>query len=233
MKATDATVDPTLENQTWKLFSIVGDLTAQRVLWHLCSAPLSAHQLVMQLNLPQTTIYKKLHELEEVGAIEEHHREVSTRGREIIFFTSRVTGLHVEEQDGRVELRVKWRSGAQEVRVSPLERLSSMGFPSRPTLLDCDHPEAPPPSEPDKELPPFPGLEGSEISLDPSQDLIAARTPVRGVQGPLASRRGRPERKRRAVRSTGGTTSDSTSGDKVPVQGDSAVEAGDPGSHSR
>lgn len=219
MKAVATSLDPTPKHEIWKLFFLVGDLTAQRVLCHLCSAPHSVHQLVVQLNLPQTTVYKKLHELEAVGAIVPHHRELSACGRGVTFFESRVLGLHVQEQDGIVEFRVKWRSGTEEVRTAPMSRLSAVSSLPVRTPFDCDHPDAAGSLGPSAVPAPSAGTEEAELTLDTPTEPLSASAAVRGPQGTPTSRQSRSIRRRPAFRPTKGASAASTEQDGGPIVG--------------
>ena len=150
MDAIEMAPSETPEDKNWRLFLLVGDLTAQRLLCHLCTKPLSVHELVVQLDLPQTTVYQKLHELVEMGAVKEYPQAFpSQRGREGVLFESRITGFRFQQQEGQVEFRVKWREGTEEVRKLPMERLSALHPLRFRPVLSCNHPGegAPPETE--------------------------------------------------------------------------------------
>ena len=87
------------------------DGVARRILLSTDSSPKSVRELVKLLDLPQSTIYHKLHELQAQGLVSEQQTSTET-GRRLVVYRSRVQDAEVYLVGGDLNVKVRYRTPA-------------------------------------------------------------------------------------------------------------------------
>jgi DNA-binding transcriptional ArsR family regulator len=109
-----APTTPARTAQARRVVSALGDPVALAILSSLSAGDRDGHALVVQTNLPQSSIYRKLHELQEWGLVRVRRLAFTAEGRKVEVFTSRIRGVDVEFDNGRVRVRVREREDSAD-----------------------------------------------------------------------------------------------------------------------
>jgi DNA-binding transcriptional ArsR family regulator len=96
------------------LLAALGDPVSVAILAALSHGERDGHSLVVETNLPQSSVYRKLRELEEQKLIEVGRLAFTREGRKVEVFRSRIHAVAVEFEDGRAVVRVRAREDASD-----------------------------------------------------------------------------------------------------------------------
>ncbi len=88
----------------------LGDASSRKILLTLDDAPRPVHDLVIALNLPQSTVYHKLHELQRVGLVAIQSVTITPEGKRVELFRSLLESVRVEMVGGKLNVRVRYRN---------------------------------------------------------------------------------------------------------------------------
>ncbi len=72
------------------------------------------HRLVVDTDLPQSSIYRKLHDLEGAGLVRVSRLAFTPEGRKVEVYVSRVRAVEVEFADGRAIVRAREREDSSD-----------------------------------------------------------------------------------------------------------------------
>lgn len=96
------------------ILAALGDRSSSQILLALDSSPKAVHDLVRALDLPQSTIYHKLHELQRVGVVVVQSVSITGDGKRVELFRSLLESVSVEMVGGRLNVKVRYRNIAAE-----------------------------------------------------------------------------------------------------------------------
>jgi DNA-binding transcriptional ArsR family regulator len=96
------------------LLAALGDPVSVAILAALSHGERDGHSLVVETNLAQSSVYRKLHELQEQRLIEVGRLAFTREGRKVEVFRSRIHAVAVEFEDGRAVVRVRAREDASD-----------------------------------------------------------------------------------------------------------------------
>ncbi|HTW54927.1 MAG TPA: hypothetical protein VMG36_00535 [Thermoplasmata archaeon] len=97
-----------------QLLAALGDPVSVAILAVLSHGERDGHSLVVETNLAQSSVYRKLRELEEQKLIEVGRLAFTREGRKVEVFRSRIHAVAVEFEDGRALVRVRGREDASD-----------------------------------------------------------------------------------------------------------------------
>lgn len=97
----------------------LGDPVIRQVLAATHATPRTAQELFQATGVPLTTLYRKLHELQEAELVGVERSAITPDGKRVDFYRSRLEEAHVELREGRFSLRARYRS-LSSVRVESL-----------------------------------------------------------------------------------------------------------------
>jgi len=80
----------------------------------LNDAPHSALEIQASNRIPQSTLYRKLHDLSEIGLVGVQRSSISADGKRVELYRSRLEELKVEMRGGRLRIEVRFRDLAGE-----------------------------------------------------------------------------------------------------------------------
>jgi DNA-binding transcriptional ArsR family regulator len=92
------------------VLAAIGDSVSCRILLTLDTAPRPAHELVHNLDLPQSTVYHKLHDLQEKGLVTVQAVAITGDGKRVELFRSLLEACTVDLREGRLNVRVRYRN---------------------------------------------------------------------------------------------------------------------------
>ncbi len=97
-----------------RILDALGDPAARRILLMLNEAPHSAQELLADRAIPQSTLYRKLHELEELGLVGVQRTAITADGKRVDLYRSLLEELRVELQGPSLRIQVRFRDLAAE-----------------------------------------------------------------------------------------------------------------------
>lgn len=87
----------------------MADKVSREILMSIDKTPMTVHDLVKSLNLPQSTIYHKMHELLGEGLVGVEYIAVTREGREVEFFRSSLKSAKIRLDGGHISMKVRLR----------------------------------------------------------------------------------------------------------------------------
>ncbi|HKS59144.1 MAG TPA: hypothetical protein VJS68_00005 [Thermoplasmata archaeon] len=96
------------------LLAALGDPVSVSLLSALSHGEKDGHTLVVETQLPQSSVYRKLRDLQAQGLIEVSRLAFTKEGRKVEVFRTRIHGVSVEFVDGRAFVRVRAREDASD-----------------------------------------------------------------------------------------------------------------------
>ncbi len=97
-----------------RLLEALGDPVARAILAALSEAERDGHGLVLATGLPQSSVYRKLRELEESDLVRVVRLAFTTEGRKVDVFATAIRQISVEFAGGRTLLRVRATSDSSD-----------------------------------------------------------------------------------------------------------------------
>lgn len=92
----------------------LGDASSRRILLTLDTSAQPVHDLVVALNLPQSTVYHKLHELQRMGLVTIQSVTITSDGKRLELFRSLLESVRIEMLGGKLIVKVRYRNLAAE-----------------------------------------------------------------------------------------------------------------------
>jgi DNA-binding HxlR family transcriptional regulator len=102
-----------------RILEALGDRWAREILLLLSDGPRSAQEIQLSNRMPQSTLYRKLHELSEIGLIGIQRSVISPDGKRVELYRSLLQELTVEMRGTRLTIDVRFRD-------LPSERLKEL-----------------------------------------------------------------------------------------------------------
>lgn len=96
------------------ILEALGDPVSLRVLAALSRGERDVHSIVVETGLPQSSVYRKLHELTERGIAFIPRFAFTPEGRKVELFRARVKDVRVAFADGQARVSVTTRQDASE-----------------------------------------------------------------------------------------------------------------------
>jgi len=105
---------PAPANRKERILDALGDPAAREILLMLNDSPLSAQEMLGANRIPQSTLYRKLHELQEIGLVGVQRTAITTEGKRVDLYRSLLERLAVEMYGRTLRIDVKYRDLATE-----------------------------------------------------------------------------------------------------------------------
>lgn len=105
---------PSLGESQQRLLDALGDPVSLRILAALSGGDLDGHHLVVSTDLPQSSVYRKLRDLEANALIEVARLAFTPEGRKVEVFRSRIREVRIEFILGRVRVQVRRREDSAD-----------------------------------------------------------------------------------------------------------------------
>lgn len=97
-----------------RILEALGDRWSREILLMLNESPRSAQEIQSTNRIPQSTLYRKLHELSEIGLVGVQRSVISPDGKRVELYRSLLDELKVEMRGARLRIDVRFRDLASE-----------------------------------------------------------------------------------------------------------------------
>lgn len=97
-----------------RILDALGDAASRGILLMLNEAPHSAQELLQTNHIPQSTLYRKIHELQELGLVGIQRTAITPEGKRVDLYRSLLSELHVDLQGTQLRIQVRFRDLAAE-----------------------------------------------------------------------------------------------------------------------
>lgn len=97
-----------------RILDALGDSASRGILLMLNDAPRSAQELLQVNHVPQSTLYRKLHELQEIGLVGIQRTAITPDGKRVDLYRSLLEELRVDLVGGSLRVQVRYRDLASE-----------------------------------------------------------------------------------------------------------------------
>jgi DNA-binding HxlR family transcriptional regulator len=97
-----------------RILEALGDRWSREILLLLNDSPRSAQEIQAANRIPQSTLYRKLHELTEIGLVGVQRSVISSDGKRVELYRSLLDELKVEMRGARLRVDVRFRDLASE-----------------------------------------------------------------------------------------------------------------------
>jgi DNA-binding transcriptional ArsR family regulator len=103
-----------LTDRDRRVLAALGDSVALAILASLSRGERDGHGLVVETDLPQSSIYRKLRELQDGSLVEVRRLAFTREGRKVEVFSSRLREVNVEFANGRTRVRLRTREDSSD-----------------------------------------------------------------------------------------------------------------------
>src|SRR5690348_13158478 len=100
------TVAPPPASRKERILDALGDSASRRILLMLHDSPRSAQEILQTNHIPQSTLYRKLHELQELGVVAIQRTAITPEGKRVDLYRSLLEEFRVELKGGTLSLQV-------------------------------------------------------------------------------------------------------------------------------
>jgi DNA-binding transcriptional ArsR family regulator len=97
-----------------RILQALGDPASRQILALLNDAPLSVQELQAANHVPQSSLYRKLHELQDLGLVAVQTTAFTADGKRVDMFRSRIEEVRVEMRGGVLHVNVRHRDLSAE-----------------------------------------------------------------------------------------------------------------------
>jgi DNA-binding HxlR family transcriptional regulator len=97
-----------------RILEALGDRWSREILLILNESPRSAPEIQATNRIPQSTLYRKLHELTEIGLVGIQRSVISSDGKRVELYRSLLDELRVEMRGARLRIDVRFRDLSSE-----------------------------------------------------------------------------------------------------------------------
>jgi DNA-binding HxlR family transcriptional regulator len=97
-----------------RILEALGDRWSREILLMLNESPRSAQEIQATNRIPQSTLYRKLHELTEIGLVGIQRSVISPDGKRVELYRSLLDELKVEMRGARLRIDVRFRDLSAE-----------------------------------------------------------------------------------------------------------------------
>ncbi len=113
--AVDLPVGPApLPDRKERILNALGDPAARELLLKLNEAPHAAQELLSTNSIPQSTLYRKIHELEELGLVGIQRTAITQEGKRVDLYRSLLEELTVELKGSQIRIDLRFRDLSAE-----------------------------------------------------------------------------------------------------------------------
>lgn len=114
LSTSSAAYPSSITREDRRVLEAIGDPVALAILSALGAGERDGHSLVVETRLAQSSIYRKLGELQEARLVYVSRLAFTRDGHKVELFRSRLREIHVEFGEGRSEVRVVVREDAAD-----------------------------------------------------------------------------------------------------------------------
>lgn len=115
MDEESATVPPhPLGDRKERILDALGDPASRGILLKLNDAPHSAQELLAANSIPQSTLYRKLHDLQQLGLVGIQRTAITPEGKRVDLYRSLLEELKVDMAGPSLHIQVRYRELAAE-----------------------------------------------------------------------------------------------------------------------
>jgi len=97
-----------------RILDALGDSAARGILLMLSDAPHSAQEILAANHIPQSTLYRKIHELEQLGLIGIQRTAITPEGKRVDLYRSLLEELKVDLQGTELRIQARFRDLSAE-----------------------------------------------------------------------------------------------------------------------
>lgn len=97
-----------------RLLDALGDSAARGILLMLSDHARSAQELLQANRIPQSTLYRKLHDLQQLGLVGIQRTAITAEGKRVDLYRSLLEELRVELQGTQLRIQVRFRDLSAE-----------------------------------------------------------------------------------------------------------------------
>ena len=105
---------PTHAERRERILDALGEPAGRGILLMLNDAPRSAQELLTTSGIPQSTLYRKLHDLQELGLVGVQRTAITSDGKRVDLYRSLLEELKVDLAGGGLRIQVRFRDLAAE-----------------------------------------------------------------------------------------------------------------------
>lgn len=105
---------PRTTDRKERILEALGDRWSREILLMLNESPRSALEIQATNRIPQSTLYRKLHELGEIGLVGVQRSVISSDGKRVELYRSLLDELKVEMRGARLRIDVRFRDLSSE-----------------------------------------------------------------------------------------------------------------------
>jgi DNA-binding HxlR family transcriptional regulator len=107
-------VGPGPTNRKERILEALGDRWSREILLMLNESPRSALEIQATNRIPQSTLYRKLHELSEIGLVGVQRSIISADGKRVELYRSLLDELKLEMRGAKLRIDVRFRDLSAE-----------------------------------------------------------------------------------------------------------------------
>jgi len=97
-----------------RILDALGDSASRGILLMISDAPRSAQDLLAANHIPQSTLYRKLHELEQLGLVGIQRTAITSEGKRVDLYRSLLAELSVDLQGTQLRIQARFRDLSAE-----------------------------------------------------------------------------------------------------------------------
>jgi DNA-binding HxlR family transcriptional regulator len=114
VEPSNGSADARAPDRKERILEALGDRWSREILLLLNDSPRSAQEIQSANRIPQSTLYRKLHELTEIGLVGVQRSVISADGKRVELYRSLLDELKVEMRGARLRVDVRFRDLASE-----------------------------------------------------------------------------------------------------------------------
>jgi len=111
--ASDAPPAPPRDRKE-RILDALGDPAARGILLMLSDAPHSAQEILAQNRIPQSTLYRKIHDLQDLGLLGIQRTAITPEGKRVDLYRSLLEELKVDLQGRELRIQARFRDLSAE-----------------------------------------------------------------------------------------------------------------------
>lgn len=97
-----------------RILEALGDPASRGILLMLNEAPHSAQEILQANSIPQSTLYRKLHDLQQLGLVGIQRTAITPDGKRVDLFRSLLEELKVDLAGGELRIQARYRDLSAE-----------------------------------------------------------------------------------------------------------------------
>jgi DNA-binding HxlR family transcriptional regulator len=110
----EASSPPSPRDRKERILDALGDAASRGILLMISDAPRSAQDLLTANRIPQSTLYRKLHELQDLGLIGIQRTAITPEGKRVDLYRSLLEELRVEMLGRELRIQARFRDLSAE-----------------------------------------------------------------------------------------------------------------------